>query len=422
LIIGSAVAHYFGAFEMTRLAWSPPAVQRIAPQPGPPPATPAPAIPLPAPAPREIAIAPAATPPPAATPTPAPAFDLPALARNPAQWPKQLLLTQPQIFPVTIAGRQSGYIKVPAGTAVKLIAVTDTGLTIEFQNARQTVAPNVTDLAARGPAPPSIASAGGHAAGRPLPLAVSRPAPSAPRYSIYNQPLRANPDFPPPRNPGYLQITKLLARSSGAAKPPAYRPQPFDRMACYDRYGALTAPGHQKELAAQIANDLRQVAWQFENGTIEGKSLAIDASLEAARFTVGILKDRALTLAICQTFVAPNYRLVRNPAAICNLTPEGILERLGGLYEQCGEVELQIAMQKMRIAEDIRRNSRNGADGSRLMLAMTYKKHKRYREASALLGEITDNDILPAREMIPELDAAALKQAEKEKAAKMTTR
>jgi len=407
---------------MTRLAWSPPAVQRIAPQPGPPPATPAPAIPLPAPAPREIAIAPAATPPPAATPTPAPAFDLPALARNPAQWPKQLLLTQPQIFPVTIAGRQSGYIKVPAGTAVKLIAVTDTGLTIEFQNARQTVAPNVTDLAARGPAPPSIASAGGHAAGRPLPLAVSRPAPSAPRYSIYNQPLRANPDFPPPRNPGYLQITKLLARSSGAAKPPAYRPQPFDRMACYDRYGALTAPGHQKELAAQIANDLRQVAWQFENGTIEGKSLAIDASLEAARFTVGILKDRALTLAICQTFVAPNYRLVRNPAAICNLTPEGILERLGGLYEQCGEVELQIAMQKMRIAEDIRRNSRNGADGSRLMLAMTYKKHKRYREASALLGEITDNDILPAREMIPELDAAALKQAEKEKAAKMTTR
>ena len=292
LVIGGVAVDYFGAVEALRGVWQPRVVETV-PPPAEPAATPAPAptrapvvsvVPVP-----EIA---AATPPPPATPVPAPALDLKALARNPAQWPKQLLLTTAQIFPVTIAGRQSGYIKVPAGTAVKLIAVTDTGLTIEFQNARQTVAPNVTDLAARGPAPPSIASAGGHAAGRPLPLAVSRPAPSAPRYSIYNQPLRANPDFPPPRNPGYLQITKLLARSSGAAKPPAYRPQPFDRMACYDRYGALTAPGHQKELAAQIANDLRQVAWQFENGTIEGKSLAIDASLEAARFTVGILRNR----------------------------------------------------------------------------------------------------------------------------------
>jgi len=144
LIIGSAVAHHFGALEIVRAAWQPPVVATDTGRVEPLVAEPAPATPVPEVAPPKPMIV-LATPPPQATPPPPPAVDLKALARNPALWPRQVALTQPQIFSALLNGKVIGSIKVPAGMAVNLLAVQEKALVVQHQNARQAVSRQATD-------------------------------------------------------------------------------------------------------------------------------------------------------------------------------------------------------------------------------------------------------------------------------------
>jgi len=235
------VAHHFGALEIIRAAWQPPVVATDTGRVEPPGAESVPATPVPEVAPPKPIIV-LATPPPQPTPPRPPVADRKALALNPTQWPRQVSLTQPQTFPALLNGKVIGSITVPAGTVVKLLAVQENALIVEYQGARHTVTTPATDLidqvlAARAlPVPPPVPVA---AAPRPEDAsAYSHLISAKPPYSQYNEPLAFNPDFPPSRNPAYLKMAQLMAQRTGETKP-LYRPLPLNFVACIQRYSRI---------------------------------------------------------------------------------------------------------------------------------------------------------------------------------------
>lgn len=413
------MAQHFGALEVIRATWQPPVVATDTRRVETPVMVPVPAAPAPEVAPPKPVIV-LATPPPLAKPPPPPVVDLQALALTPAQWPRQVSLTQPQIFSAVLHGKVIGSIKVPAGMAVQLLAVQEHALVVEYQGARHAVTPQATDLlrrvlAARAlpPAPPVRIAA----TAPPARASAASPLISAkPPYGLYNQPLARNPDFPPPRNPAYAKIVQILARRTGEKARPPYRSQPLDFMACVKRYEALAAPDQRVKLTKELANDLRQAAWQFENGPIEGKYYALDAAHCAAKAALGSLKDKELTLAITETFIWPNYQLASVPGSWTFFMESRQIEELSNFYEGCGATDRAVVALKTLIALETKKKALNQADGARIALSRLYRKERQYAKASALLREVTDSALYRTREDIPALEAAAEKQAQ---AAKM---
>ncbi len=74
--------------------------------------------------------------------------DLTALANTPAEWPRAVTLKAPATFTVTSSG-QTGEIQAPTGQHVTLKKVEPTQVTVEWQNALQTVPISSTDLVDR---------------------------------------------------------------------------------------------------------------------------------------------------------------------------------------------------------------------------------------------------------------------------------
>ncbi len=152
-------------------------------QPAPPPPvvvapTPIPITPVPATPPPEVVKATPppppvvmATPPPTPTPTPPPTLDLATLARVPALWPAQVVLSQPHAFPMTLNGRVAGQVTAPAATALRLLRLQGAQAEVEFQNARHWIPAAATDVLVR-------AQAAFRQAGYVLPQAAATPSPA----------------------------------------------------------------------------------------------------------------------------------------------------------------------------------------------------------------------------------------------------
>lgn len=422
LIIGSAAAYYFGAFEMIKAARQPRVVKTAAvraetpvAKPSPSPSS-SPATQIPEAAPPRPAIVPA-TPAPLATPPSPPAVDLKALALDPAQWPRQITLLQPHTFPAMLNGKVIGSMKAPAGMVVMLVTVQENALVVEYQGARHSVTPAATDLisrvlAARAlPVSPPVPN--------PVPVAAApRPEDASahshlifakPPYSDLNQPLAHNPDFPPSRNPAYIKMAQLMAQRTGEPKPP-YRPQPLDFVACIERYEALAAPAKRSRLVKELANDLRQIAWQFENGPFIGKCMALDAAQIAAKTAFKSLKDKELALAITETFIWPNYHLASMRGSITNFTEEQQIEKAAYIYENCGALDRAVVALNALIAKYNKGQFLNQADSARIMLSYVYREQKKYTEAAAIIKEVTDEALVSIKEDIPALKAASEKQ------------
>jgi len=82
----------------------------------------------------------------AATPAPAKPFDPADLARNPGAWPKTIRLKQEAVFPAMFNGQVVGSVKVPAGSAVKLLNVQGDQLVVDYQGGTQRLSWKLTDL------------------------------------------------------------------------------------------------------------------------------------------------------------------------------------------------------------------------------------------------------------------------------------
>ena len=157
----------FLVWQITRPPKAPPPIVVAAATPvpaTPPPATPEPVVVKTTPTPTPVAVV--ATPKPVPT---LPPLDLAAVVRTPALWPPQIKLIQATTFPVAINGRVVGEAKIPAGTALRLLRVTNQYVEVEYQNARQVVPAVTTDLMQRAlaafrnngsvlPQPPAVAT------------------------------------------------------------------------------------------------------------------------------------------------------------------------------------------------------------------------------------------------------------------------
>ena len=91
-----------------------------------------------------VAVAPAH--PAGATPVP---FDWSALAASPAEWPKAVALKSDTSFPVVVNGSISGNVNVPAGAEVKLVALKNQEVTVDYQGGSKVVPATATDLKQR---------------------------------------------------------------------------------------------------------------------------------------------------------------------------------------------------------------------------------------------------------------------------------
>ncbi len=138
------------------------------------PATPKPATPIPAtPTPVVAKATPEPTPMPVvvATPTPAPTpppLEFATVAQTSSLWPMQVALTATHSFPIVINGRAAGEVKVPPGTALKLLRVLGAQVEVEYQNGIHLLPAASTDLMPR-----AVAISKNPALARPTP----RPAP-----------------------------------------------------------------------------------------------------------------------------------------------------------------------------------------------------------------------------------------------------
>lgn len=352
------------------------------------------------------------------------------IVQNHDLWPKQVLLTKPTAFPVMLNQRPSGKATIPAGRSFDVLSITSEGLTVAFQGGAQLVpadSTNVMDLARRALEPPSSIQQPVSTAIASQPQATPVPVADAPRpedatahshlisakppYTEYNEPLAQNPDSPPTRNPAYIKIAQLMAQRTGEPKPP-YRPQPLNFLRSIERYEALAAPAQRAKLVKELANDLRQVAWQFENGPFVGKCFALDAALMAAEMALKSLKDKEMALAIVETFVWPNYQLAGMEGSTSSFNVENHLEKVAYFYDRCGAWNRAEVAYKTLLAFYSKRQFLNQADATRIHLSYVYREQKRYAEAVAIIKEVTDDALVSIKEDIPALKAAAEKQAQ----------
>lgn len=145
-------------------------------RPVPPPITPTP-TPTPIPSP-----SPVPTPPPTPSPTPTvpPAPPKPDplawLLAHPASCPKEVALRENIAFPVLVNGRSAGFIKLPAGTLVKVSKLEPDGLVVQHLDASRQVSFEATDLRDRGTLAMEEATAAERlAASRPMVVATPTP-------------------------------------------------------------------------------------------------------------------------------------------------------------------------------------------------------------------------------------------------------
>jgi hypothetical protein len=146
LLVGAAASFYLWQKNRAPKPLPSPVVAVATPVPvTPPPATPEPVIVKATPTPAPVVVA--------ATPTPAPTLpplELATVVRTPALWPTQIKLVQPVAFPVEINGRMAGEVKVPVGTALRLLRVSNqSAVEVDYQNTRRAVPLASTDLMQR---------------------------------------------------------------------------------------------------------------------------------------------------------------------------------------------------------------------------------------------------------------------------------
>ncbi len=142
-------------------------------------------------------------------------LDLETIANTPAWWPKQVSLVRVTPIPVVINGQVAGQAQLPAGTVLRVLRVAGGQLEVEYQNARQMVAADATDLAARAavlrnsaptPAVPIAAAS-----------AVSTPAPAAVDPGLYGK--RAREVMAEIQKTFYDARTGLYAKSTTDTHP-----------------------------------------------------------------------------------------------------------------------------------------------------------------------------------------------------------
>jgi hypothetical protein len=75
--------------------------------------------------------------------------DLAALARRPTDWPKEITLTAPVVWPAVAGGEEAGTIELPAGTSLKLVTVLGEQLKAVHGGAINAIPTRSTDLVAR---------------------------------------------------------------------------------------------------------------------------------------------------------------------------------------------------------------------------------------------------------------------------------
>jgi hypothetical protein len=222
IVVVAAAAGYFVWDNYMRPA-PPPVIVEAKPEPATPtPATPTPAIVKATPVPVTPTPAPsvvvASTPTPVATPV-LPSLDLATLARTPALWPAQVLLTQATSFPISLNGRVVGEAKAPVGSPVRLIRVAGVQVEIEYQSARHLIPAASTDLMARALA--AFRNAGSVLPTAPVQTAVAAPASPATQA--------ATP--PPGANPIKVDITAERKRLDYGRPPAAVESKTSDKWA-----------------------------------------------------------------------------------------------------------------------------------------------------------------------------------------------
>lgn len=91
------------------------------------------------------------TPPPPAKPTPRP-DPLPWLVDHKEYWPEEVILSEPAEFPAVSNGKVVGSLKVPAGSAVKVVEINRQEVVADFMGGHGRVPITATDLPARAEA------------------------------------------------------------------------------------------------------------------------------------------------------------------------------------------------------------------------------------------------------------------------------
>jgi hypothetical protein len=155
---------------------------------------------------------------PVATPA-LPSLDWATVARTPALWPAQVLLTQATSFPISLNGRVVGEAKVPVGSPVRFIRVAGAQVEIEYQGARHLIPAASTDLMAR-------ALAAFRNAGSVLPTAPVQTAAAGPAG------LATPAATPPPSgtNPYKVDVTAERKRLDYGRPPAAVESRTSDRL------------------------------------------------------------------------------------------------------------------------------------------------------------------------------------------------
>jgi hypothetical protein len=74
-------------------------------------------------------------------------IDLAALARNRAEWPRELTLKAPLVFPVFLNGEQAGEVELQAGEKVRLLEILGATVRIQHGNHIREIPARHTDLA-----------------------------------------------------------------------------------------------------------------------------------------------------------------------------------------------------------------------------------------------------------------------------------
>lgn len=107
--------------------------------------------------------------------------DLETIAKTPAWWPKQVGIIRATPIAVMINGKLAGQAQLPAGTVLRLLRVAGTQVEVEYQNARQMIAADATDLMLRATALQSSAVA---TPAPPVAPGVAAPASSTPAPAV----------------------------------------------------------------------------------------------------------------------------------------------------------------------------------------------------------------------------------------------
>jgi hypothetical protein len=87
-----------------------------------------------------------------AAPTPPPVFDLQVLERDPAHWPKKVVLKKAVTFPAVVDGKVVGTVIAPIGAEANLKAIKDGKVGLEYEGGGAWLPAGDTDLASRAPA------------------------------------------------------------------------------------------------------------------------------------------------------------------------------------------------------------------------------------------------------------------------------